>query len=262
MNTTAATAAPKMSLCLDGLDYARRVFGTDQTRWYETPALLGACRPMMQSLRPDWLLFPLRQWVQAWWAAHGTAETLATKPLRLLKNRLANEALRAALLDALRALHSVTGTAAQLALQIDGPEQWLAWAGAEGDDIDEGDAEDVVVYLAALVHALSDSGVGAVVICQWTETVTDPDERFAALSNAAGHHEWASVLCCDLAPAAAKGFDLLASRQQVKGFGAWLRDEDWSGAAGPTVPFIVARVPAQAAPEQVLAQIARWRGNP
>lgn len=256
---TTACSAP--ALCLDGMDYARRLFGADEATWFETPALLATCRPMMQSLRPQWLPFPLREWVQAWWAAHGTPETGATKPLRALKNRLAHEGLRAALLDALLALHSVTGSGGGLALQIDGPEQWLAWAGGEGDDIDEGDAEDVVVYLAALVHALSGSGVGAAIVCQWSETQANPDERYAALSNAAAHHGWARVLCVPHAPVTPSGFDALAAREPAPGQGLWLTRDDWDSVVAASTPFIVARIPAHAAPEQVLAKLSRWRGN-
>ena len=249
------------ALCLDGLDYARRVFGTDEASWFETPVLLATCRPMMQSLRADWLLFPLREWVQAWWGAHGPVEAGGSKPLRLLKNRLAHEALRSALLDALLALHSVTGSGAGLALQVDGPEQWLAWVGDESDDIDEGDAEDIVVYLAALVHALSGSGVSAAVVCQWSETQADASERYAALNNAAAHHGWARVLGVTHAPVTPDGFDALAAREPAPGQGLWLTRDDWDSAVAPATPFIVARIPAQATPEQVLAHIARWRGN-
>jgi len=265
MSTSSFPGAPGASgpaLCLDGLDYARRIFGTDESTWFETPVLLATSRPMMQSLRPQWLLFGLLEWVQAWWGAHGPAETGAGKPLRTLKNRLAHEGLRAALLDALRALHSVTGAGAGLALQIDGPEQWLLWAGDEGDEIDEGDAEDAVVYLASLVHALSGSGVGAAVVCQWSPTQADASERYAALCNAAAHHGWARVLCVRQALAQADGFDALAERTPAAGHGLWLTQDDWDGAAAPASPFIVARIPAQAAAEQVLAQLARWRGNP
>lgn len=256
----AAPANKVPVLCLEALAYARRVFGTDEAHWEQTPVLLTTYRQALQSLRPDWLLFPLLEWAGAWWQAHARGE-VPPKPLRALKARLGDEGLHAALLDALRALHSVTGSATKLALQIDGAEQWLTWAGADEAEIDEGDAEDAVVYLAALVHTLAGSGVGAVLVRQQAATQADLDERYAALTNAAGHHEWASVLCCDIGDAKPKSFDLLAARQSLPGFGAWLSDADWSNTVAPTAPFIVTQVPTSARPDAVLAQIARWRGN-
>lgn len=245
-------------LYLDALSYARRVFGSDDAHWFETPTLLVTYRQALQSLRPDWLLFPMLEWATAWWQANGLGE-VPPKPLRALKARLGHEGLRAALLDALRALHSITGSATKLALQIDGPEQWLGWSGSNETEIDEGEAEDAVVYLAALLHTLAGSGVSAVLVRQHTRTRANLDDRYASLTNAANHHEWASVLCCVLGDVKPKNFGLLAARQTLPGFGAWLNDDEWANPVAPAAPFIVTQVPSNAKPDAVLTQIARWR---
>lgn len=246
-------------LCLDAQGYARRMFPADGAAWHESAALLASSRQAMQSLRPDWWLLPLREWTEAWFQGAAPGETASGRPLRLLKSRLAGEDLRTALLDALRALHSVTGKTTGLALQVDGPEAWLAWAGATGEP-DEADVEDVVVYLAGLLHALSGSGIGAVVVRE-AATIRDPAERYAALANAAAHHGWSCVLCSVSAEALPAGFDALAARPAAAGHGAWLDDDDWATGAAVAAPFIVTRVPAQARADEVLARIERWRGN-
>lgn len=249
-------------LCLDALAYARRVFGVDDAHWCETPALLAAARPLLQGLRPDWLAFPLREWAAAWWQPRHPPP--AAKPLRTLKARLADEAFVAALLDALRALHSVAAPATGLALQIDDPAHWLAWALGEDeadDDIDDGDAEDVMVCLAALLHRLAGSGIGAVLVRQSTPTSADIAERCAALTNAAVHHGWSAVLCSAGEAAPPAGFDALATSPPAGGLGVWVDDRDWGCETTTAAPFVVARVPAQATPDTVLAQIAHWRGT-
>ncbi|KAB7554187.1 hypothetical protein [Verminephrobacter eiseniae] len=251
------------ALCLDALSYARRVFGNDDEHWFGTPALLAVCRPMAQSLHPDWFVLPLREWVQAWWQAHGRPGQGMVKPRRALQARLEDPRLRAALLDALRALHSAIGSTAGLALQIDGPGPWLSWVGAAADvdALDGADAEDVSVYLAALLHRLAGSGLGALVVQQQAGLGTGPAELYAALTNAAGHHGWPCVLCSATTHGVPRGFDALAVHPAIPGMGLWCNEANWVRQATPGVPFVVARVPAQAAPDDVLAQIARWRNQ-
>lgn len=246
---------------LDALAYGRRVFGSDEARWFETPALLGTYRQVLQGLRPDWLLFPALEWAAAWWQANGPDDSTG-RPLRTLKARLAHAGLRAALLDALRALHSVTGSGTGLGLAIDGPEQWLAWAGSDEAEVDEGDAEDVVVYLAAALHMMASSGIGAVILRQNTLTQADPDERYAALTNAAGHHAWPTLLCVDRLTERPQRFDLVAARRTLPACGVWIGDEGWSGGEAVDAPFIVTQVPEHFRPDAVLARLAHWRGTP
>jgi hypothetical protein len=246
------------AVCLDAWAYARRVFGTDDGRWFETPVLLANGRQVLASLRPQWLLFPLREWVDAWWIAQHPDAPGAARSLRSISLRVADSGLRAALVDALRALHTITAPGCGLALQVDGPEQWLAEANAQ-QPIDEGDAEDVVVHVAALLHALAGSGIAAVLVRQSAPTGSDLAERYAALANAAAHHGWATVLCCRATQDLPEGFDAVALAAPGPGVGRWLLEDDWRRDEPVAASFLVAQVPALAAPDDVLARIARWR---
>ncbi|KWF80449.1 hypothetical protein WL93_24060 [Burkholderia diffusa] len=259
---TRADGAP--ALCLDLTAYARAVFGNDVPNWFETPVLLAHVRQAQQALHADWLLLPLLDWTAAWWEMRQTSSGQLAKPLLRMKTCLGDPAFRAALTDLLRALQTVTGDLVRLALQIDGGAQWLEWAGA-GDEIDEDDAEDALVHIAALLHAIPDDSIAAVFVRQLATLPGDPDQHFEALANAAGHHDWPCVLCTESLAAAPAGFKGLAAICPDQGQGVWLQSEDWSKTAdhrtNPGLPFLVATVPPLAAPDAVLACISRWRAR-
>lgn len=252
-----ASAAGGPVLCLDLTAYARRVFGSGEPEWFDTPTLMAQLRQAQQGLRADWVLLPLLDWAAAWWPARRGGAEAGRSALRILKTRLEDPALRAALVDVLRALHGVIGSA-RLALQLGSGAQWLAWAGDSEADAD--DAEEALVYLAAMLHSLAGSGIAAVVVEQTGEQPEDLDEHFAALTNAAHHHGWPCALCAAELSDVPAGFDALACRTPAAGEGLWLAENDWRDApAAPAGTFIVARVPGDATPDTVLSRIAHWR---
>jgi hypothetical protein len=252
-----APAAGGPALCLDLTAYARQVFGSGEPEWFDTPTLMAQLRQAQQSLRADWVLLPLLDWAAAWWPARRPGADAGRNPLRVLKTRLEDPALRAALVDVLRALHGVIGRAG-LALHLGSGAQWLAWAG--DDDADADDAEEALVYLAALLHSLAGSGIAAVVVEQTGEQPEDLDEHFAALTNAAHHHGWPCALCAAEHSHAPAGFDALACRTPAAGQGLWHAETEWTDTpASPAAPFIVARVPGDVTPDAVLSRIAHWR---
>lgn len=252
-----ARASGGPALCLDLTAYARRVFGSGEPEWFDTPTLMAQLRQAQQSLRADWVLLPLLDWAAAWWPARRPGADTGRSPLRVLKTRLEDPALRAALVDVLRALHGVIGNA-RLALQLGSGAQWLAWAG--DDEADADDAEEALVYLAALLHGMAGSGIAAVVVEQAGEQPEDLDEHFAALTNAARHHGWPCALCAAELSGPPAGFDTLACRTPAAGQGLWLAENDWrDSTTSPAAPFIVARVPGDITPDAVLSQVAQWR---
>lgn len=250
-----ATGAP--AICLDLTAYAQQVFGSGEPEWFDTPTLMAHLRQAQQGLRADWVLLSLLDWAAAWWSARRPGADAARSALRTLRQRLEDAALRAALTDVLRALHGVIGGAG-LALQLADGAQWLVWGGDDAADAD--DAEEALVYLAALLHGLAGSGIGAVVLEQTGRMPDDAAEHFAALTNAARHHGWPCALCAASLPGALAGFDALACRNPAAGQGRWLTEGGWPNAAAPaSAPFIVARVPGNAPPDAVLSRIAEWR---
>lgn len=250
-------AAGGPALCLDLTAYARRVFGSGEPDWFDTPTMVAQLRQAQQSLRADWVQLPLLDWAAAWWSARRPGTGAGSSALRTLKTRLEDLALRASLADLLRALHGVIGGAG-LALQLVDGAAWLAWTGDEAADVD--DAEEACVYLAAELHGLAGSGIGAVVVTQSGTLPCDAGEHYAALTNAASHHGWPCVICSPELRRIPAGFNAAASAASAPGLGSWIRDTQWNRADAPSqMPFIIARVPADAAPDAVLERIAQWR---
>jgi hypothetical protein len=243
---------------LDFVAWAHRLFGSVEPSWFDSTLLLANGRQAQQALRADWVLLPLREWAAAWWQARHGGGGAPAAPLRRLKERLADAALRSALADTLRALQSVTGASARLALQIDAGASWLAWAGATGP-VDDDDAEEALVHVAALLHALSGSGIAAVVVLQHDALPADPASHFEALTNAAHHHGWGCALCASARVDTIEGFDAVAARTPAPGQGAWLADDDWPEPTAPGATFVVATIPAAASPDDVLARVEHWR---
>lgn len=249
-------------LCLDYLPFARRVYGQDDAHWFDPGNLLSTCRQAQQGLKPDVMLFPLQAWVFAWWNAHAGALPNASRPTKTLKQALENPALIGALSEVLQVLGTLNRPDAAVALQLGSVEDWLRWVAPGWDDeaLDEGDAEDVCVYLAALAHKLPASAFGSLFLQQDHPIDGDASVAYAPLTNAARHFGWSLVLCAPTGQLHPEGFHLLATPEPDSGQGLWLTPDAWARRAQQPVPsFVVGTLAPDDNPATVLAHLAQLR---
>lgn len=260
-NTLESRKSP--ALCLNYLHFARRVYGQDDARWFEAGVLLSTCRQAQQGIKPDVMLFPVREWIAAWWQANGGAKPQASRPTKALKMALENAALLTALCEVLNALGTLNRADAAIALDLGSAEDWLRWidpATPLEDSVDEGDAEDICVYLSALAHKLPASAFGSLFLQQKLPIDGDASVAFDPLVNTTRHFGWALVLCTQDHANVPEGFDMVASAQPQGTQGLWADEGLWTGSASAHgARFVVSTLPEQARPETVLAALNQLR---
>jgi len=256
----------KPQLCLDYLHYARRLFGAGEANWYRSSQLLNLMRQGQQGVRADVILFSVLDWMIAYCQASASLPQAGGNSVKVLRAACGDAPLVAALNDAIQALGTLSGPRASFALLIDDPANWLSWAGAEEttrNSVDEGDAEDVAVYLSSLLHQLKLDTVCALFLQQIVPLDGDAAQAYEPLTNTAQHYGIASVLCSTILDQAAQGFDCLATCAQHAASGRMLTEQDWMRPQGqpPGVSFVVGAIPGSVTPEQVLEALACWRGQ-
>lgn len=249
-------------LCLDYLPFARRVYGQDDARWFDAGNLLSTCRQAQQGLKPDVMLFPLQAWMAAWWSAQAGALPGASRPAKVLKQVFENPALLQALSDVLQALGTLNRADAAVALQLGSVEDWLRWVAPDWseDVLDEGDAEDVCVYLAALANKLPTATFGSLFVSQGLPIEGDASVAYDPLANTARHFGWGLVLCAPAGQELPEGFHLLATPQAEGKQGLWLTPEAWATRTLQQLPsFVVGTLSPDDNPATVLAHLAQLR---
>lgn len=250
-------------LCLDYMPFARRVYGQDDGRWFDPGNLLSTCRQAQQGLKPDVMLFPLQSWMAAWWAAHVGALPSASRPTKALKQVLESPALLAVLTEVLQSLGTLNRADAAVALQLGSVEDWLRWVAPDWDEeeVDEGDAEDVCVYLAALAHKLPASAFGSLFLQQSRSIDGSASVAYDPLVNTARHFGWALVLCAPANQPLPEGIHWMATPQPEGGQGLWLTSEAWARRAAhrPVPGFVVGTLSPDDTPANVLAHLAQLR---
>ena len=250
-------------ICLDYLKYARGLFGSGESCWFEGAQLLNLIRQGQQALRADVVLLPLLDWMQAWSSAHPNAIFQGRTPSKILKNICTDPALTASLHDTLLALATMHGTE-RISLLVDDPARWLAWA-ADSDNVDEildeNQVEDVAVYLSALLHQLPMGEVGALFIRQDSMLDGDIGPAYASLTNTARHYGVASVFCAPSLLAAPLDFDCYASDSPDATNGRIMQQSDWEQPQSLSAPFAIGVVPDKALPQNVLKALACWRNQ-
>lgn len=252
-------------VCLDYLPFARRVYGHDDASWFDAGTLLSTCRQAQQGIKSDVMLFPVLEWVKGWWHSRGIALPQASRPTKALKLALENAALLTALNEVLNALGTLNRADAAIALSLGNVEGWLTWidpAAAARNSVDESDAEDVCVYLAALSHKLPATAFGSLFLEQTLPIDGDASVAFDPLANAARHFGWALVLCSHDTSRLPEGFGLVACRQPQGAQGLWADATVWSGTSATPAkgaPFVVGTLPADSRPETVLAALSQLR---
>jgi len=271
------TAGQKRLLWLDHTDYSARLLAQGRSPWLDTAACVAWLRQAQGLLRPDVLALPLAEVATAWLDRHPELQTaMAGKAKRghgPLKELLAADLLRvhvAGLASALRA--ALPG--ALFALVLASPRDWaaqaMAHAGGTAEAVDEDAVDAAAAGIAEFLRLFAQAGVDAVLLQEarpWAAAEVELLlELYQPVANVARHYGWdwgvqlpeAAALPAGGAP----GFTIAPASCGVTPAGLTLPQAFWQGGAPPareTGSFDHARIPADAHPETVLAQLAQLR---
>lgn len=255
-------------LWLDDLEYAAAVLAGGEAPWLNTTACAAWLRKVQSLLGSDVVAVPLGQVCNAWLGAHSplrAAMASKTRTVFPLKTMLADEALRAHLLDLVRSLRG-TLPAPSFVLASPSPRAWVAEAYRQAYAVDvevgEDEADSAALYMADFLRAFADVGVDGLLLVETSVTETTSASELACyrcVSNVAAHYRWD---CGLLMPAGRyaggeAGFDFVIAPRPLPGSacGLVLGEDFWSGAPPPDpVPgtFRFLRVPVHCDPERVL----------
>ena len=271
-------ASDKPLLWLDDIAYSDKLLAGGKTPWLEGAEYTAFRRKAQGLLKPDFTVIPLGRVVAAWVASHPplkeamAAKKRAVSPVRTL---LADEGLRAHLVEMLKGLRAALGSA-PLVLAIPSPRAWVTQAYEQafgaGAEVEVGgdEADSCAVYVAEFLRSFGESGVDGLLLEERAGAEPANAEElgwYQPVINVAGHYRW--DLGVRLPTAAsfsgdATGVQFVIAPKAVSGAanGLALPDAFWTGDAAPAVPkgaFRFAEIPAQAVPEQVLARLNALR---
>ncbi|MGW0042992.1 hypothetical protein [Rhodococcus sp. NPDC003348] len=248
----APASGRRTPLIVDHLDYSRQVLlRGNPIPWDDPTALSNLLNQAHGLLRPDVTLLDL-----------GAYYRILARELRLHEAMTARSrpgyALRVLLgdADAGRAAVTLVATVAgttrlPLVLQIPSPRAWLEQTHpGTTDDLDADRVENAAIYVADWLRGFADVPVAALLLDErMAGGVPDvPADAYAPIANVAMHYRWELGLRDD--PSVTFG----EHGGDVLGAGFWLADNAAVPAASGT--FRLARLPAEAVPETVLARLS------
>lgn len=274
---TERIAAGGRGLWLDYSAYAGRLLANGTVPWLDVDAASGWVRKAQSLLRSDVVVLPLGEVAASWLEANpDLVKAMGAKRRTVfpLKTLLADEALRAHLVELARVLRS-SFTKLPLVLSLPSPRLWLAQAYAqalpgEAAEIDADAVDSAAAYMADFLRAFAECGVDGLVLEESAESEpqTAEDQRlYQPVFNVAAHYRWDVGLRLPPGSRCAAGKDglafLLAPRGQ-DGLPVGIRVPQgfWSGEAPPECllgGFRYAEIPADAKPESVLDRLAALR---
>ena len=259
---------------LDSYDYVGRLLAGGAVPWLDVGAFVALQRKAQALLKSSVAPLPVTPVVAAWLGAHPelreamAAKTRAVYPLKIL---LADEALRAHLVDLTRSLRS--GIGGVLALVLPSPRAWVALAFEQVHrspvEIGEEEADSGSVYIADFLRAFGEAGLDALLLQEAGECQPASANElgaYQAVFNVAAHYRWdtglrlpkRSAFAGDAPPELA--FVIAANTVlSVVPHGIVLADEFWTGAARLARAggdFYFAKIPEDAKPELVLERLA------
>ena len=263
-------------LWLDDTAYSTRLLGHNPDIWLDVGEVVAFRRKAVALLRPDVIALPVDEVVSA--LMRKTPElfmgtkTRAIAPLRKL---LADQHLRAVLVDLVHALRSAF-PASPLALTIPSPRKWVgdAYRVAFGasDDISVGaeETDASAVYVAEFLSSFGDAGVDCVLLVESADSEPASAAEIAwyqPVINVAKHYRWDLGIYLPIASTFSgevSGADFVIAPRALAGVpaGAITPLEFWTGAEAPAVTpggFRFARIPPDAIPEQVLERLVVLR---
>lgn len=265
-------------LWLDDFAYVERLLGGGKTPLLEGAEYVAFRRKATGLLRGELTVVPVAKIAAAWLAKNpALKEAMAAKkravaPLRTL---LADEGLRANLVDTVRALR-VAIAGLPLVLSLPSPRQWVgqAYQAAFDSEVEVGadEADSAAVYVAEFLRSFGEAGVDALLLeeAAGAEPVDASEiDWYQPVLNLAAHYRWDVGLRL---PEAAKfagdvrGVNFVIAPRPLNGAasGVAVPSGFWGGADAPAAPaggFRFVQIEADAVPEKVLERLAVLRGE-
>lgn len=273
------TGAGRVPLWLDDLAYSERLLAQGRTPWHDAAEYVAYRRKAQGLLRSDFVVLPIGAFAEYWVATHAdlkaamASKTRAIVPVRTL---LADEGLRAQLVEILRGLRAAISSA-PLVLAIPSPRAWVGTAyrqafGADAEiEVGGDEADACAVYVAEFLRSFGDSGVDGVLMEELAGAEPANAEElgwYQPVFNIAAHYRWDIGVRLPTATGFsgdATGLQFVIAPRAIPGVahGFALGDAFWSGETAAALPaggFRFATVPADAVPEKVLERLATLRG--
>lgn len=262
------------TLWLDASAYGAGLLAGGSAPWLDVAACTAWQRKLQGLLKNEVATLPAAEVIEAWLAAHPAlraAMAAKSRTVYALKTLLADEALRAHLLELGRALHA--GLPGQpLVLVLPAPRAWVALAHAQaqgsGIEVGDDDADSAALYLADFLQTFAEAGLDGLLL---VEDESQPPLTAATMAcyqsvaNVAAHLRWdlgllAPVLAEDCTALPSGWSYAIAPRALVLlPTARVLPATYWSGAPAEPGDFVYARVPVDARPEAVLERLAALR---
>jgi hypothetical protein len=274
---TERIAAGGRGLWLDYGAYAARLLANGVVPWLDVDAASGWMRKAQGLLKSDVVVLPVGEVAGSWLEANpDLAKAMGAKRRTVfpLKTLLADEALRAHLVELARVLRSGFAKL-PLVLSLPSPRLWLELAYAqavpgEAAEIDADAVDSAAAYMADFLRSFAECGVDGVVLEESaaSEPKTEEDQRlYQPVFNVAAHYRWDVGLRLPAESRCAAGKDGLAfllSPRAHDGLPVGIRVPPgfWSGEAPPACAadgFRYAQIPPDARPESVLERLALLR---
>ncbi len=272
----AAGAKTKPLLWLDHFGYSARVLAGGSIPWLDAAEFLAYYCKAHRLLRPGVAPLPLEGFFDAWLTAHPSLVAGMAGKRRVgfaLKTLLSAEGPRSLLSEiAAAARDSLAST--PLVITAPSPRRLIAWAHARANDVADlaevevsgDDVESASMYVADFLRTFAESRVDALLLEETSGRGPRSAEevgRYQPVINVARHYRWdvgLKVPDSAFAPGTEQGIDFCIANARWGGVGSVILDEAfWAGEPAPPVPgtgFYFARVPEDAAPEDVLARLA------
>lgn len=262
--------APAPLLWIDADDYCERLLANGQAPWTDATAWLAWQRKGQGLLRSDVVALPVARVVEAWLEAQpGVRSAMALKNRLLLPLRtlLANESLRAQLLEMIVGLRASQGT--PVVLVLPSPRAWVAiayrqaFAGEAEPEVGADDADSAAVYVADFLRAFGEAGLDGVLLVEAAETVPGSDDDlscYGAVFNLAAHYRWAcGIELPKTGDFDASSLDFVISGEAQNGVRRHGHRIAWQSETAKAAHFSFITVPADGEPEQVLDRLRRLR---
>ena len=263
--------APAPLLWIDADDYCERLLANGQAPWADAAAWLAWQRKGQGLLRSDVVALPLARIVDGWLEAQPDVRStmgLRNRLLLPLRTLLANEALRAHLVELVAGLRASQGST-PVVLVLPSPRAWVAiayrqaFADEPEPEVGADDADSAAVYVADFLRAFGEAGLDGVLLVEAAETVPGSDDDlscYSAVFNLAAHYRWACGI--ELPKSGdfdASSLDFVISSEAQSGVRRHGHRIAWHSETEKVAHFSFITVPANGEPEQVLDHLRRLR---
>ncbi|MGH8540453.1 MAG: hypothetical protein ACRETW_08115 [Stenotrophobium sp.] len=272
------SSAGRNTVWVEYTAYAATLLANGSVPWLDSAGFLAWQRKAQGLLKSDVIALSVAPFCEVWLQANPALREAMTAKRRVvfpLKTLLADEGLRAHLVEALKGVRGIFPKL-PLALAIPSPRSWIAVAHAQAGGVTEAisigadEVESAAMFAADFLRAFGDCDVDALLLEEAPEMEpadADEIEWYRPLLNICAHYRWDFGLRLPLAardPGSVDGLGFIIAPRALSGAvaGVAVPEEFWSNGVVPEHPpngFRYASIPSDAKPEAVLERLAALR---